>query len=82
MATRDSKRSPALLALDASRTEVAQVFNQAMRDHILAARERGMATDREIAAYLNSRGLRTLTARPWSHSTVSTLRRRLGIPTY
>jgi hypothetical protein len=70
------------LDIDAARNEKAQAFDVAMRSHILVARERGMATDRELAAYLNSQGLRTLTKVRWTAQTVSRLRLRLGIPTY
>jgi hypothetical protein len=73
-------RTPAQLASDAARSQKGRVLDEAIREHILAARERGITTDHKTAAYLNRMGLRTFMNQRWSNAAVHRLRVRLRIP--
>ena len=54
-------------------------FAESMRPYVLEAIASGAKTDRQIAVWLNSKGLRTRMNDCWSISTVMALRMRLGL---
>jgi hypothetical protein len=72
--------TPKELAVHAARSQEAREFEESMREHLLAAVDAGVESDRKAAAYLNRKGMRTRMNQRWTAAAVARLRSRLGLP--